>query len=71
MNGEECSEAEVLGCKLTHKLSHPELCFVGNEVGGNLLMKGDGHVGGQKFLTRLESFPTKSVSIVKKRFTLI
>ena len=36
INGEECCEAEALGCKVTHKLCHPKLCFVGDEVGGNL-----------------------------------
>ena len=71
MNGEECSEAEALGCKVTHKLCHPELCFVGDEVGGNLSMKGDGHAGGQKFLTGTGTVPYRKCSNSEKRFTLI
>ena len=71
MNGEECCEAEALGCKVTHKLCHPELCFVGDKVGGNLLMKGDGHTGGQKFLTGTGTVPYRKYSNSEKRFTLI
>ena len=70
-NGEECSEAEALGCKVTHKLSHPDYCFVGDEVGGNLSMKGDGHAGGQKFLTGTGTVPYRKCSNSEKRFTLI
>ena len=65
MNGEECSEAEALGCKVIHKLLHPELCFVG-EVGGNLLMKGDRHIGGQKFLTGTGTVPYRKCSNIVK-----
>ena len=61
-NGQVCDE---------EKLCHPDLCFVGDEVGGNLNMKGDGHCGGQKFLTGSGTVPYRKVSATEKRFTMI
>lgn len=70
-NGDECEESQALGCKVTHELCHPDLCFVGDEVGGNLSMKGDGHAGGQKFLTGTGTVPYRKTSSSDKRFTMI
>ena len=39
--GEICPEKEVFGCNVHHKITHPELCFYCDEVGGNISMKGD------------------------------
>ena len=69
--GNVCPESEAYGCEVTHELCHPSLCFVGDEVGGNINMKGDGHAGGQKFLTRAGTVPYKKSSSSEKRFTLI
>ena len=33
-------------CKVTHYLTHPEMCIVMDEVGGNTSQKGDGNIGG-------------------------
>jgi hypothetical protein len=40
------SEEKAFDCKVLIELSRPDMCLVGDEVGGNLCMKGDGHVGG-------------------------
>ncbi len=45
--------------------------FVGNDVGGNLSMKGDGHADGQKFLTGTGIVPYRKCSNSEKRFTVI
>ena len=50
-HGTRVSEDIAFGCKVFHGLIHPNMCLVGDEVGGNLSMKGDGHVSGQLFLT--------------------
>ena len=71
MNGEECSEAKALDCKVTHKFLLPGLSFVDDEVGGNLSMKGDSHVGGQKFLTGTGTVPYIKYSNSEKGVTLI
>lgn len=42
------SEEEAFGYKVFHKLVRPDMCLYGNEVGGNLSMKGDGHIDGKK-----------------------
>ena len=41
----ECSESGAIGCQVTHRLCHPEFCYIGDKVGGNISMKGDGNVG--------------------------
>ena len=70
-NGKQVDEKDALGCMVTHKLCHPDRCFVGDEVGGNLSMKGDGHAAGRKLLTATESVPYSRASHVEKRFTMI
>ncbi len=45
---EICEEEEAYGCKVFHRLVRLDVCICGDEVGGNLSMKGDGHVAGQK-----------------------
>ena len=34
-NGERCNDEDAIGCKVTHNLTHPEIYFVMDEVGGN------------------------------------
>ena len=69
--GNICPEEEAFGCKVTHKLLYPGMCLVGDEVGGNLNMSGDGHSGGQLFLTGSKQVPYQRVSTTEKRFTMI
>ena len=40
-DGNCCDENESYGCKVFQKLIRPDMCIVGDEVGGNLCMKGD------------------------------
>ena len=71
MHGNEVSEGDAVGCMVTHKLCHPDRCFVGDEVGGNLSMRGDGHAGGKLLLTAKGSVPYGRASHTEKRFTMI
>ena len=50
--GKIVEESEAYGCKATHRLNHPEYCVVLDEVGGNINMKGDDHIGGEKYLCK-------------------
>ena len=50
-DGNECHETKAFGCQVTHRLCHPEFCFIGDKVGGIISMKCDGNVGGQKLCT--------------------
>ena len=70
-HGKECEESKAFGCKVRYELTHPDFCLVGDEVGGNISMKGDGHAGGQLFITERGSVPYRKVSSSDKRFTLI
>ena len=69
--GRIVDESDAFGCKVTHELIHPEYCIVGDEVGGNLNMSGDGHVGGQKLLCATDSVPQKKVSTNDRHFTVL
>ena len=46
--GEEVSELESVGMKVTIKITHPELGVTLDEVGSNTPMMKDGHVGGTR-----------------------
>ena len=49
-----------------YKLKHPDLCFVGDEVGSNISMKVDGHVAGRH--GKLYSFPVSHIFNYKNKF---
>ena len=70
-DGKECDESESLGCMVTHKLKHPDICFVGDEVGGNISMKGDGNAGGKKLCKEHGTISYERASTTDKRFTMI
>ena len=56
-DGKEVSKSEAIGFPCTHKITHPEMCVVADEVGSNTSQKGDGHVGGKKFLCEKGTIP--------------
>ena len=66
-----CTEEEAFGCKVYHKILRPDLCFCGDEVGGNISMKGDGYVGGEKVLTEKGTIGQRKTSNRSRKFTLI
>ena len=66
-----CMEKDALGCKVTHDILRPDMCIVGDEVGGNISMKGDGHAGGELYLCAKGTIPQKKVSNKDKHFTLM
>ena len=70
-NGNECQEKDYCGCQVKYRLTHPDRCFVGDEVGGNISMKGDGHAAGKLLLGAPESIEYDRVSVTEKRFTMI
>ena len=70
-DGNECSETKALCCQVTHRLCHPEFWCVDDKVGGNISMKGDGNVGGQKQCMEQSTISCKKASHTDKRFTII
>ena len=54
-----------------YKLPHPDLCFVGDEVNGNISMKGDGHAAGRLLLGAPGSVAYDRLSVTEKRITMI
>ena len=70
-DGKECQPIEAFGCKVTHRIKHPDMCIVGDEVGGNTSQKGDGHIGGTLHLCERNFTPQSKTSNKDKRFTLM
>ena len=54
-DGNEVDAKKAYGQKCTHKLVHPELCFLFDKTGDNTYMKGDGHIGDRPFLSKTGS----------------
>ncbi len=52
-------EASWLLC--THKIIHPDMCLVVDEVGSNFSQKGDSHVGGRKVMCEKHCTPQEHV----------
>ena len=69
--GNECDEANSYGCMVTHKLIRPEMCICGDEVGGNLSMKGDGNEAGKLLLGERGCVAQEKASARNRKFTLI
>ena len=70
-DGKECCESEAFGCKMTHDLVHPDWCIVGDELGGNISMKGDGHAGGRLYLAAKGRIAYRKYCKSDRKFTLI
>ena len=47
----------IVGCKVTHKITRPDMILVGDEVDGNLCIKGDSHVGDKLLLIARGTVP--------------
>ena len=64
-------EADSTGCKVTHDLTHPEMCIVMDEVGGNINQKGDGNKGGEKYITGKGMVPQLKSNAKDKHYTVL
>ena len=66
-SGDKCEQSLLLGCKVTDQISIPDMCILGDEVGGNLCMKGDGHIGGSLFWVERGNVAQRKVSKKDKK----
>ena len=71
MNGVRCLESDALGCKVTHHLTHPEMCVVMDEVGANTNQKGDGKIGGRLLVCAKGTVPQEKINTKDKHWTLL
>ena len=69
--GAECDEKNAFGCKVIHRVTHPEKCLVMNEVGANIGQRGNGHVVGRLVLCAQGDVPQKKVFNGDRHFTTI
>ena len=58
-NGDTCLEPDVLGCKVMHKITHPDICFVMDNVDGNMNQKGYGYIGSKLLVCGREMTPQR------------
>ena len=56
---------------VTHKLTHPGICIVMDEVGGNTSQNGDGNNGGELYVCGKNITPRLKPSTKEKQFTLL
>ena len=67
----QCNEANAYGCKVTHKLIRPDMYICGDEVGGNLSMKGDGNEAWKLLLGERRYIAQEKASAQNRKFTSI
>ena len=70
-DGKDCTEEDVLGCKITHYFPFPEMGFVMDEVGGNTSQKGDGHMGGKLLVCAKGMVPQTKANTKDKHWTML
>ena len=70
-DGDIVEQKDSFGCKVFHRLVRPDMCIVGDEVGGSISMKGDGHRGGMLYVCGKKQVPKKNISTKSKKFTMI
>ena len=64
-------KSEAYGCKLTSKITQPNMVLLGDEVGANLDMTGDGNIGGEKLLYEKGCISQRKATVKAKHFTVI
>lgn len=70
--GDTVSENNIdkaYGCKVHLEITHPEMVILADEVGSNTSQKGDGHVGGQTFMSGKGKVHQKKATKKDKHFT--
>ena len=67
-DGVKCAVDYEYGCRVTHTSNTPEMCLFGDEVGGNICMAGDGHIGGELFLAEKGTNPENKTSKTNQTF---
>ena len=50
--GNPCSREEAHGCKVHPKVFRPKFHFLGDKVGGDISVKGDGYNGGERLVDK-------------------
>ena len=69
--GKECCQSEAFGYILTHNLIHIDWCLVGDKVGENISMKGDGRAEGRLYLAAKGRVVYRKYCKADRKFTLI
>ena len=65
-DGEECQPSGVFSWKVTHHIKYPDICVIGNKVGGGFIQKGDAHIGGTVLVYERDFIPQSKTSNKEK-----
>jgi len=69
--GDVIEEEEYFECMVTHKISHPDMMLCMDVVGSDTSQKGDGAVGGEKFVCAVGTTLKEKCSTKSKHWTLL
>ena len=64
-------ESEAYGCRVTSKITRPDMVLLGDEFGGNIDMIGDGHIVGEKLICDKDCIAQRKETRKMKHFTVI
>ena len=70
-DGETVEEKDSFGCKVTHMILRSDMMLCGDEVGADTSQKGDGAIGGEKFVCATGTTPKEKCSTKSKHWTLL
>ena len=68
---EEFLPREAFGCKVMYHIKYPDMCIVGDEVGGNSSQKGDSNIGGTLHVCERKFAPQSKMFNKEKPCTLM
>ena len=68
--GCEVLEKSAFGCKVTHDITRPDICFMMDKVGGNISQKGDSAIGGELQLCETGKTPQQKISTKDKHYSV-
>ena len=64
-------ESEAYGCRVTSKITRPDMVLLGDEFGGNIDMIGDGNIVGEKLICDKDCIAQNKETRKMKHFTVI
>ena len=66
-DGDTVEEKDIFGCKVTHKILHPNMMLCVDEVVADTIQKDDGTIGGEKLVCEVGTTPKEKCSTKSKR----
>ena len=65
------NEEDAFGCRVTHNVTRPDMILCMDEVGSSTCQKGDGAVGGEKYVCERSKTPRQKCSTKAKHWKTV